>query len=65
MKGLIQAIILSIHPYLKFHKRNDKSWDCLKFLAIWNKWENKKQGKKKEKKQNKIKQSRQKVQREQ
>lgn len=47
MKGPIQAVILSIHPYLKFHKRNDKSWDCLKFLAIWNKWENKKQEKKK------------------
>lgn len=53
MKGPIQAIILSIYPYLKFHKRNDKSWDILKFLAIWNKWENEKQEKKK--KQNKIK----------
>lgn len=53
MKGPIQAIILNIYPYLKFHKRNDKSWDILKFLAIWNKWENEKQEKKK--KQNKIK----------
>lgn len=54
MKGPRQAHYSGAHyPYLKFHKRNDKSWDWLKFLAIWKKLENKRK-KKKRSKQNKA-----------